>query len=163
MATMNPDAGVVTRQEYDWLASRIKAIEKSREAAPRIDEASLAPDSEVVRQNEFRLFKWIGTFVVGAVLTGFVFLYQQTADLRVGIERLHVEIERVRGDMQVEMERLRSEMLKEMERLRSEMLKEMERQHAEIREEIADVREDVANLSERVARVETFLEKREES
>ena len=85
--------------------------------------------SEVVTQNEFRLFKWLGTFALAAVLAGFVFLYQQTADLRVVIERQH-----------------------------RDLLKEMSGQFTGVRREIGLLRERVTGVETRVDGVETRLD-----
>ena len=97
-------------------------------------------ESDVVTQNEFRLFKWLGTFALAAVLAGFGILYQQTTDLRVDMQQMH-------GD------------------LLNGILKEMNAQHTDIRGEIGTLRERVVRVDTRlegvemrVAGVETRLE-----
>ena len=78
-------------------------------------------EDRFVTQDEFRLFKWLGTFSLAAVLSGVGLLYQQTADIRVEMRSLH-----------------------------NELLREMHRQHTEIREVMGTLRERVARVETRV-------------
>ncbi|MDE0191997.1 MAG: hypothetical protein OXQ90_11625 [Gammaproteobacteria bacterium] len=139
MSAASLDAEII-RTEFDSaierLVERMTALESTVSQLSRPgaqdDEHPAEPWSEVVTQNEFRLFKWLGSFALAAMLAGFGFLYQQIADLRVDVERqfagLRVDIERQHRDL----------------------LNEMNAQHADIRREIGLLRE-------RVTRVETRL------
>ncbi|MYJ74108.1 MAG: hypothetical protein F4089_02965 [Gammaproteobacteria bacterium] len=84
--TANPTLGMI-RDELDLvvepLAARVAALETS---------VGHRPGNGVVTVSEFRLFKWLGTFALAAVLGGFGLLYEQVSDLRVGVERLHGEL-----------------------------------------------------------------------
>lgn len=128
----------ITRTEFDSAIERLVArmttlesnVSQLSRPGTRDDERTVEPSSEVVTQNEFRLFKWLGTFALAAMLAGFGFLYQQTADLRVEIERQH-------GD------------------LLSGLLKEMNAQHTDIRREIGLLRERVTGVEKRLDGVET--------
>ena len=140
MAAMNLDT-TVTRAEFnsavEQVAARMTSLESLRRSGSRRAEDTRVFEPDVVTQNEFRLFKWLGTFALAAVLAGFGFLYQQIADLRVDMQHMH-------GD------------------LLNGILKEMNAQHADIRQEMnaqhADIRQEIGSLRERVARVETLLE-----
>ncbi|MYK47230.1 MAG: hypothetical protein F4029_13490 [Gammaproteobacteria bacterium] len=83
---MSPALGI-TREELDLvvqpLAARMDALENS---------AGDRTGNDFVSVGEFRLFKWLGTFALAAVLGGFGLLYEQVSDLRVGMERLHGEL-----------------------------------------------------------------------
>ncbi|MCY3621084.1 MAG: hypothetical protein OXH68_05145 [Gammaproteobacteria bacterium] len=85
-ATANPTLGMI-RDELDLvvepLAARVAALETS---------VGDRPGNGFVTLGEFRLFKWLGTFALAAVLGGFGLLYEQVSDLRVGMERLHGEL-----------------------------------------------------------------------
>lgn len=139
MSAASLDA-TVARAEFDsaikQLVERMTALESTvsqrRRPGTRDSELSGESSTEVVTQNEFRLFKWLGTFALAAVLAGFVFLYQQIADLRVDIERQH-------GD------------------LLNGLLKEMNVQHTDIRGEIGLLRERVTGVETRLEGVETRL------
>ena len=183
-ATMHPDAGE-PRQEYDatvkTLAGRISALEqafaRSREdaAASRKSEAAAKAETDFVRRDEFRQFKWIGAFALTAVMAGFGVLYQQVADLRVGMERIHTDLLReigtLRKDMEGEHDSLRAEMKREHDALRTDLRTEMKQEHDAIRQEIGDVRrevgdarreigdlrDEVGHVRERVVRIETLL------
>ena len=140
MAAKNLDS-TVTRAEFnsaiEQLAARMTSLESPRRpgavgagarrrAGEAFGGARRAEDTrvfepDVVTQNEFRLFKWLGTFALAAVLAGFGFLYQQIADLRVDVQQMH-------GD------------------LLNGILKEMNAQHADIRQEIGSLRERVARV-----------------
>ena len=145
---------------------RVSALEASRAAKDAgtlsaVDEQRPAAGSDFVRQDEFRLFKWLGTFVVATVLAGFGFLYEQSADLRVTMERLHAEL---LGEMHTQHASIREEMRAEHTSLREDMHAEhmgiredvhaehtslrgdMHAQHAAIRTKIGEVRERVVRL-----------------
>ena len=83
---MNPTLGM-TRDELDLvvepLAARVTALE---------DRVGDRPGKDYVGISEFRLFKWLGAFILATVVAGFGFLYEQVSDLRVGMERLHGEL-----------------------------------------------------------------------
>ena len=136
MSAASLDA-TVTRAEFDsaitQLVERMTTLESTVSQASRPgtrdSERTAEPSREVVTQNEFRLFKWLGTFALAAVLTGFVFLYEQTADLRVDIERQH-----------------------------RDLLKEMNAQYTDIRGEIGLLRERVTGVETRLDGVETRLD-----
>lgn len=85
-ATANP-ALEMTRDELDSvvepLASRVAALE---------DAVGDRRGKDYVGISEFRLFKWLGTFILATVVAGFGFLYEQVSDLRVGMERRHGEL-----------------------------------------------------------------------
>ena len=135
MSAASLDA-TVARAEFDsaikQLVERMTALESTvsqgRRPGTRGSELSGESSTEVVTQNEFRLFKWLGTFALAAVLAGFVFLYEQTADLRVDIERQH-----------------------------RDLLKEMNAQYTGIRGEIGLLRERVTGVETRLDGVETRL------
>ena len=133
----------VTRAEFDsaikGLVRRMTTLESTvsqvNRPETRDSERTAEPSSEVVTQNEFRLFKWLASFALAAVLAGFVFLYQQIADLRVDIERQHSD-------------------------LLSGLLKEMNTQHTDIgllRERVAGVETHLDGVETRMVRVETRL------
>ena len=145
MSAASLDAEII-RTEFDSaierLVERLTALESTVSLLSRPvtrDERAAEPSSEVVTQNEFRLFKWLGTFALAATLGGFGFRYQQTADLRVDVERLaadlHVDIERYHRDL----------------------LKEMNAQFAQVHREIGLLRERVRGVETRLDGVETRL------
>ncbi|MXY58621.1 MAG: hypothetical protein F4Y41_19935 [Gammaproteobacteria bacterium] len=145
-ATANPTLGMI-RDELDLvvqpLAARVAALEAS---------VGDRPEGDFVRASEFRLFKWLGTFALAAVLGGFGLLYEQVGDVRVAMERLQTdllkEIHALRGEMHAEFASVRQEMHAEFASIRQEM-------HAET----ASIREDISGVRERVARVETHLQR----
>ena len=85
-ATVNPTLGMI-RDELNLvvepLAARVTALE---------DTVGDRRGKDYVGISEFRLFKWLGTFILATVVAGFGFLYEQVSDLRVGMERLHGEL-----------------------------------------------------------------------
>lgn len=143
-ATSNPALGL-TRDDLDSaiepLVARLSAIENAA-----------GGDADVVTKDEFRLFKWLGTFALATVVAGFGLLYEQVSDVRVGMERLH-------GEVQREIHGLRETMYVEIASIRSEM----EAKHAALTEQMhagfASMREEISAVRERVARVETLLER----
>lgn len=112
---------MITRDELDRMGARLAALEASRctdaEALATSDEAHRPGHADFVRQDEFRLFKWLGSFALVAILGGVGLLYEQISDLRVNMERLH-----------------------------GETLQELHTQSAAIQSEIAGVRERVVRL-----------------
>lgn len=168
---MAPANSAITRDEFNRIGARVAALEASRSGADADttgDEVAPPGHAEFVRQDEFRLFKWLGTFAIAAVLGGFGLLYEQTSDLRVAMERLHADLSQkmhalhastredvhaqhtsMREDMHVQHTAIRSEvagvrtdMLTELAGIREDM----HAQHAAIRSEIAGVRERVVRL-----------------
>ena len=98
-ATVNPAVGM-TRDELNSvvepLAARVAALE---------DTVGDRRGKDYVGISEFRLFKWLGTFILATVVAGFGFLYEQVSDLRVGMERLH-------GDLLQEMSGIRERVVR---------------------------------------------------
>ena len=140
-ATANPD--VIMRSEFEStierIGSRLTALESNEsQSLARIDKGgrALSGQSEVVTQNEFRLFKWLGTFVVAAVLGAFGVIYQQIADVRVEMRDLH----------NTALRELYTQLDTQIGGLRQEM-----------KAEIGGLRQDIGSLRERVVRVETLL------
>ncbi|MDE0190800.1 MAG: hypothetical protein OXQ90_05545 [Gammaproteobacteria bacterium] len=86
---------MITRDELDRMGARLAALEASRstdaEALATSDEVHRQGHADFVRQDEFRLFKCLGSFALVAILGGFGLLYEQISDLRVTMERLHAE------------------------------------------------------------------------
>ena len=163
MAAANP---VITRDEFDRMGKRLTALEASRSTAhadtraPN-DEVARFDPADLVRQGEFRLFKWLGTFAFATVLGGFGVLYEQTSDLRVAMERLNVDLLRemhaehtaTRDEMHAQFTRIRDDMHAQFTTLREDMYalhnstrEDMHAQHAATRSEIASVRERVVRL-----------------
>lgn len=163
MAAANP---VITRDEFDRMGKRLTALEASRSTAhadtqaPN-DEVARFDPADSVRQGEFRLFKWLGTFAFATVLGGFGLLYEQTSDLRVAMERLNVDLLRemhaehtaTRDEMHAQFTRIRDDMHAQFTSLREDMYalhnstrEDMHAQHAATRSEIASVRERVVRL-----------------
>ena len=152
MTAPNP---VITRDEFDQMGERLTALEASRSTAHAgtlapSDEGARPDPAEFVRQGEFRLFKWLATFVLATVLGGFGLLYEQTSDLRVSMERLHADLLRemhalhtgTRDEMHAQYTGLRDEMHAQYTSLREDM----HAQHAATRSEIGSVRERVVRL-----------------
>lgn len=143
-ATATPTLGL-TRDDLDLaiepLVARLSAIEDAA-----------GGNADVVTRDEFRLFKWLGTFALATVVAGFGLLYEQVSDVRVGMERLH-------GEMQREIHGLRETMYVEIASIRSEM----EAKHAALTEQMhagfASIRDEISTVRERVARLETLLER----
>ena len=130
MAAANP---VITRDEFDRIGERLTALEASRtvedaENPAASDDVPLPGQFDFVRQDEFRLFKWLGSFALVAILGGFGLLYEQTSDLRVAIERLHAD------------------WLREMHAQTASIRADMHEQHTAIRSEITRVRERAVRL-----------------
>ena len=143
-ATATPTLGL-TRDDLDLaiepLVARLSAIE-----------GAAGGNADVVTNDEFRLFKWLGTFALATMVAGFGLLYEQVSDVRVGMERLH-------GEVQREIHGLRETMHAENASIRSEM----EAKHAALTEQMhagfAGIREEISMVRERVASVETLLER----
>ena len=155
-ATANPTLGI-TRDELDLvvqpLAARMDALETS---------VGDRPGNNYVTVGEFRLFKWLGTFALAAVLGGFGLLYEQVGDVRVAMERLQTEllkeIHALRGEMHTEFASVRQEMHAGFASIRQEMHAESASIRQEMHTEHASIREDISGMRERVARVETHLQ-----
>lgn len=151
-STANTEA--ITRTEFDAMvervASRLAALEVGASPSPtRIDEEGrpTSGQSEAVTQNEFRLFKWVGTFFVAAVLGAFGVLYQQISDVRVEMRDLHNTVLReLYTQLDTQIGGLRREMKAEIGGLRQEMKENHDRSL-----------EEIGSLRERVVRVETLL------
>ena len=130
----------ITRDEFERVGARLTALEASRatsdteEAAH--DEGAPPAHKDYVRQEEFRLFKWLGAFALAAVLGGFGLLYEQTSDLRVAMERLH-------ADLSQEMHALHASTREDMHALHASTREDMHAQHTATRSEIAGVRSDM--------------------
>lgn len=126
----------ITRDELDLavqpLAARLDVLETA---------AGDRSGDDFVTAGEFRLFKWLGTFALAAVLGGFGLLYEQV------------------GDVRVAMERLQTDLLKEIHALRGEMHTEFASVRQEMHAEFASIREDISGVRERVARVETHMQR----
>ena len=152
----------VTKRET-LAASRGATESAPGETAPRSMAGSEPPsaNSEFVRRDEFRLFKWLGPLAIALVLGGFGLLYQQTSALRAGLEALRVDVaqsqgeskadlHRFRGEVVAELERLRGDMAAEIERLRGDMAADTERLRGDMAAEIERLRGDVAADIERL-------------
>ena len=143
-ATANPDA--ITRTEFksamQRVDSRLVALESgASRAADAVNESGQASEPlqfEVVTQNEFRLFKWLGAFALTAVVGGFGFLHQQ---LDRGFEEIRVEMRGLHTKV--------VELRQEVSGLRQEV--------GGLRQEVGELRQDVGDLRERVVRIETVL------
>ena len=108
-ATANPDA--ITRTEFksamQRVDSRLGALESgASRPANAVDESGQASGPmqfEVVTQNEFRLFKWVGAFALTAVIGGFGFLHQQIdrgfEEVRVEMRGLHTQVVELRQEV----------------------------------------------------------------
>ena len=109
----------ITRDEFESLGARLTALEQATTDTEPVRSNTVPPHAhnDYVRHEEFRLFKWLGTFALAAILGGFGLIYEQTSDLRVAMERLH-----------------------------SDLLQAMHVQHASIRSDIGAVRERVVRL-----------------
>ena len=122
----------ITRDEFNRIGARVAALEASRAGADADttgDEVARPGHAEFVRQDEFRLFKWLGTFALAAVLGGFGLLYEQTSDLRVAMERLH-------ADLSQEMHALHASTREDMHALHASTRDDMHAQHASTREDM---------------------------
>lgn len=186
--------GAESWRDFNERVTKLETLAASRgapesapgETAPRSMAGSEPPsaNSEFVRRDEFRLFKWLGPLAIALVLGGFGLLYQQTSALRAGLEALRVdvaqsqgeskadlhrfrgevvaELERLRGDMAAEIERLRGDMAADTERLRGEMAADIERLRTELVKEMQRVRanlsKEIAEVRGRVVRVEARLD-----
>ena len=147
MAASNP---VVTRDEFDRVSARVTALETSRATADADlptsgDDVARHAGGDFVRQGEFRLFKWLGTFSLAAVLGGFALLYEQTSDVRIVMERLHTDVLR---EMHAQFESVRED----MDSLREDMQSFRE----DMQVQLGAIRNDVAGVRERVVRLETL-------
>ena len=132
-STVNTEA--ITRTEFDAMVERMAALESNESRPPILidqERRALSGQSEAVTQNEFRLFKWLATFVAAAVLGALGVLYQQIADTRVEMRDLHTTI--------------LQELHAQIGGLRQEM-----------KAEIGGLRQEIGSMRERVVRVETLI------
>ena len=147
-ATANPEA--ITRTEFKsamrQVDSRLGALESGGARADvRVNEAGRAVvsgEGEFVTQNEFRLFKWVASIALAAILGGIGLLYQQQQASQDSFQQVFQQM----ADMRIEMRDLHASLRQEM--------------HAEIaavRGEQVSIREEIASLRERVVRIETLL------
>ena len=131
--TANPTAPM-TRADFDAVVEPLVARVASLE-----DSAGRSTEPDVVTASEFRLFKWLGTFALATVVAGFGLLSEQVSDVRIGMERLHVEL------------------LREMSVLREDMQTEVAGLRDEMQSGFTSVRQEISAVRERVVRVETIL------
>jgi len=166
VSTANTEA--ITRTEFERMASRLAALESNAPgSATRMDDEGpiVSGRSEAVTQNEFRLFKWVGTFFVAAVLGAFGVLYQQISDVRVEMRDLHNTVLReLYTQLDTQIGGLRREFRQELGAFRQENTQELGALRQEIvglRQEMRasddSIREAIGSLRERVVRVETLL------
>ena len=157
-AIAKPDAP--TRTEFksamQRVDSRLVALESgASRPANAVDESGQASGSmqfEVVTQNEFRLFKWVGAFALTAVVGGFGFLHQQ---LDRGFEEVRVEMRGLNTQV-VELRQEVSGLRQEVSGLRQEV-SGLRQEVSGLRQEVGELRQEVGDLRERVARIETVL------
>ncbi|MDE0421383.1 MAG: hypothetical protein OXK76_10940 [Gammaproteobacteria bacterium] len=161
MVAANP---VITRDEFDRIGARVAALEAS---GGKADPDAVAKGDEVaprhvdfVRQEEFRLFKWLGTFALAAVLGGFGLLYEQTSDLRVAMERLHAELLREihvqTADIREDMHALHTQTREDMHALHTQTRADITATREDMHAQHAAIRSEIARVRERVVRVETL-------
>ena len=144
-ATANPDA--ITRTEFKsamrQVDSRLGALESDAPRAHvRVNEAGRAAvsgEGEFVTQNEFRLFKWLASLALAAILGGIGFLYQQQQAMQQSF------LQQV-ADMRIE-----------MRDLHAALRQEMHAEFAAVRAEQVSIRKEIGSLRERVVRIETLL------
>ena len=131
--TASPTAPM-TRADFDAevepLVARVASLENP---------AGRGAEATFVRGGEFRLFKWLGTFALAAVVAGFGLLYEQVSDVRIGMERLH------------------GELLREMSAHREGTQAEIAGLKDEMQSEFASVHREISAVRERVVRVETLV------
>lgn len=150
-ASLEPQARTEFDSAIERLVERMTTLEStvSQLSRPRTRdvERTAEPSSEVVTQNEFRLFKWLGTFALAAMLAGFGFLYQQIADLRVDVERQF-------ADLRVDIERQHRDLLKQM----NAEFADVHREIGLLRERVRGVETRLVGVESRLGRVETRLD-----
>ena len=88
----------VSREEFDDLAERFAAAGRSR---PPVSASS---GDAFVRQDEFRLFKWVAAFAMASLLGGIGVLYQMTSELRVSVERGFGQVREQLGRMETRLD-----------------------------------------------------------
>jgi len=88
----------VSREEFDDLAERLSVAERSR---PPV---STPPGDAFVRQDEFRLFKWVAAFAMASLLGGIGVLYQMTSELSVSVERGFGQVREQLGRMETRLD-----------------------------------------------------------
>ena len=146
-ATANPDA--ITRTEFKsamrQVDSRLGALESGGAGARAQVEAGRTPvssESEFVTRDEFRLFKWVASIALAAILGGIGFLYQQQQSFQDSFHQVFQQM----ADMRIE-----------MRDLHASLRQEMHAEFAAVRAEQVSIREEIASLRERVVRIETVL------
>ena len=148
-ATANPDA--ITHAEFksamQRVDSRLGALEsRASRGQLEADRARVSSETEFVTRDEFRLFKWVASIALAAVLGGIGFLYQQQQSMQQSFQDSFQQVFQQMADMRIEMRDLHASLRQEM--------------HAEIaavRAEQVSIREEIASLRERVVRIETLL------
>lgn len=88
----------VSREEFDDLAERLSVAERSR---PPV---SAPPGDAFVRQDEFRLFKWVAAFAMASLVGGIGVLYQMTSELHVSVERGFGEVREQLGRVETRLD-----------------------------------------------------------
>lgn len=127
--------------------SRLGALESG---ASRVQlEAVRVPassETEFVTRDEFRLFKWVASIALAAVLGGIGFLYQQQQSMQQSFQDSFQQVFQQMADMRIEMRDMHASLRQEM--------------HAEftaVRAEQVSIRKEIGALRERVVRIETLL------
>ena len=144
-ATANPDA--ITRTEFKsamrQVDSRLGALESG---ASRVQlEAGRAPvsgETEFVTRDELRLFKWVSSIALAAILGGIGFLYQQQQSFQDSFQQVFQQM----ADMRIE-----------MRDMHASLRQEMHAEFAAVRAEQVNIRKEIGALRERVVRIETLL------
>ena len=65
---------------------------------------STPPGDAFVRQDEFRLFKWVAAFAMASLLGGIGVLYQMTSELSVSVERGFGQVREQLGRMETRLD-----------------------------------------------------------
>ena len=150
-ATANPDA--ITRTEFksamQRVDSRLGALESGASRAPVQLAAGRAPassETEFVTRDEFRLFKWVASIALAAVLGGIGFLYQQQQSMQQSFQDSFQQVFQQMADMRIE-----------MRDMHASLRQEMHAEFAAVRAEQVSIRKEIGTLRERVVRIETLL------
>ena len=159
-ALANPDA--ITRSEFAQMASRLDALEaNSPRASAQVDaedSAASRRSEEVVTQNEFRLFKWLGTFAVATVLGALGVLYQQIADIRVEmrdlhtitLREIHTQIGGLREDIDTQIAGVRQEIDTQIAGVREEIATQITGVREGIGTQIGGLRQEIGGLRQEI-------------
>ena len=97
-------------------------------------------------RDEFRLFKWVASIALAAILGGIGFLYQQQQSMQQSFQQVLQQM----ADMRIE-----------MRDLHASLRQEMHAEFAAVRAEQVTIRKEIGSLRERVVRIETLLLSRE--